>query len=861
MRELPDLMLSYGIKLKERGNRFECLCPAHDDHNPSMSVFRNGDGEWKAHCFSCGFHENNYGFVGHMEGLDTRVPEEFLKIKEFIGDPTHKAAPYATIEAEKLPTRPQRETYPPPADAPDPPWTKANYQNEAGEWVSMGEPVSTWTFTTLDGAPWYYECRYEVTNADGEIRKEPRCWSWGHRSPMPPRWECAAPSKPRPLYGLEMLKQAKQILITEGPKKASAAQSLLPNSVACLTWSNGANGAKHADWSILSGYTSLSAILCPDADEPGYQAMDWVGRKLAELGFADISIVGLEDMPEGWDIADGIKEGWTAAQLIGFFKERKREWEQTPEPEPVVSESLMTEPPAEPLPPPDVYKEVGIRWTEPQDLFHEFQAPRISPEMLPEPIAEWAYDAAQIIGCDPALLAMPAIVSCASVLHDDIQIQPKALDTRWRESARLWLAIVGDSSTKKSVALIHANAPIKKIDAECNENEGKLRYRFKLEEAAHSKREAEYIKKLSDGDKTAEIPQKPEMPEIPRAIAQDCTIEAVRDILKHSSRGILAERDELAGWFGSHDQYKNAKGSDRAAWLEAYNGGARRIDRVGTGGIFVRNWSISLVGAIQPDRMAEITNGMTDDGLLQRFMVCYGRSGNEGLDAEHNRAAHDRYHAIVRQIWDTVPSADVVTLSEGAQEVRNRITQAAYKLIETKFLSSGFCSAVGKYTGLSARLMLTYHTIECAAKHVHPQSCQVSEETAQRVELLMNKFLLQHAIIFYMQAGNAGNMAKKVRSVAGLILAHGLDSITKRYIHHHNDQWRRWKEPERETILRQLIDAGWIVPAEGRRGIDKFPTNFLVNPALPVMFDKHKLAEIERREQWAAIYRDMRDDN
>ena len=99
-------------------------------------------------------------------------------------------------------------------------------------------------------------------------------------------------------------------------------------------------------------------------------------------------------------------------------------------------------------------------------------------------------------------------------------------------------------------------------------------------------------------------------------------------------------------------------------------------------------------------------------------MVCYGRSGNEGLDAEHNRAAHDRYHAIVRQIWDTVPSADVVTLSEGAQEVRNRITQAAYKLIETKFLSSGFCSAVGKYTGLSARLMLTYHTIECAAKSI-----------------------------------------------------------------------------------------------------------------------------------------------
>lgn len=850
MRDLPDLMLSYGIKLKERGNRFECLCPAHDDHNPSMSVFRNGDGSWKAHCFSCGFHEDAAGFVQHMEGCD------FAKAKEIIGDTTHKGGRYGTIEAEKLPPRHQRETYPPPPGTPDPIWSRANYQNEAGEWVSMGEPVSTWTFRTLEGEPWYYECRYEVTNADGEIRKEPRCWSWGHRTPMPPRWEVAAPNKPRPLYGLERLGKCAQILITEGPKKAQAAQSLLPDSVACLTWSNGANSAKYADWSVLEGYQKLPVILCPDADAPGWEAMEWVGKKLTALGFTNITIIGLEDMPEGWDIADGIGEGWTTAQLVAFLKERKREWELPVEPEPI-PEPEPDMPPA----PPDVYEEVGIHWTEPQDLFHEFQAPRMSPEMLPEPIAEWAYDAAQIIGCDPSLLAMPAIVSCASALHDEIQIQPKALDTRWRESARLWLAVVGDSSTKKTVALAHANAPLKKIDAECNENEGKLRYKFKLEEMAHNKRETEYIKKLSEGDKTAEMPIKPEMPEIPRAIAQDCTIEAVRDILKHSSRGILAERDELAGWFGSHDQYKTAKGSDRASWLEAYNGGARRIDRAGTGGIFVRNWSISLVGAIQPDRMSEITDGMTDDGLLQRFMVCYGRSGNEGIDAEHNRAAHDRYHAIVRQIWDTQPSADVVTLSDGAQEVRNRITQAAYKLIETKFLSSGFCSAIGKYTGLAARLMLTYHAIECAAKHVHPQSCQVSEETALRVELLMTKFLLQHAIIFYMNAGNAGNMAKKVKSVAGLILAHGLSSITKRYIHHHNDQWRRWKEPERETVLRQLIDAGWIVPVEGKRGIDKFPTSFLCNPALPEMFDKHKRAEIERREQWAKIYRDMRDGN
>ena len=114
--------------------------------------------------------------------------------------------------------------------------------------VSLGQPVKVWPFKTKEGLLSYYECRYEVTNKDGEIKKEPRTWSWGHRGAMPPRWECAAPNKPRPLYGLDKLAGAKQILIAEGPKCAEAAQSLLGDAVACLAWPCGSNGAKYADW-------------------------------------------------------------------------------------------------------------------------------------------------------------------------------------------------------------------------------------------------------------------------------------------------------------------------------------------------------------------------------------------------------------------------------------------------------------------------------------------------------------------------------------------------------------------------------------------------------------------------------------
>ena len=845
MRELPDLMLSYGIKLKERGNRYECLCPAHDDHNPSMSVFRNGQDKWAAHCFSCGFHEDKYGFIQFMESCD------FARAKEIAGDPLYKGKAYATIEAEVLPPRAMRETYPPPPDAPMPVWTRANYQNDAGEWVSLGDPVNIWPFRTPDGAVSYYECRYEVTNVDGEIRKEPRCWSWGHRGAMPPRWECAAPIKPRPLYGLDRLAEAQQILIVEGPKTAEVAQSLLGDAVACLAWPCGANGAKYADWGALEGH-QMSVILCPDADEGGIKAMHYVAGELIKLGFTDISFINTEGLDKGFDIADGVyKLGWDLDKLILWLRERKEGYIAHSMPEPVTPE-----PPNDLSPPIDAYEEVGIRWTEPVDIFAEFNAVHIRPEMLPVPIAEWGFDAAHVIGCDPAITCMAAIVVCAAALHDDIKVQPESQNTKWKESARLWLALIGDSSMKKTPGIIHATAPLRKIDVECNENDKKLRYQFKLKQQAFDDVEKEYVKRLKTGD-DSNPPIAPELPEIPRAISQDATIESIRDILKHSSRGIMALHDELSGWFAGMDAYKKTGGGDRSAWLELYNGGARRFDRVGTGSVFVKNWSSSLIGAIQPDKMQAVMSNMPEDGLLQRFMVVYGRPGNQGPDIPFNDAAHDRYHAIVKHLWDIQPSYQAIVLTDEAQVIRKGIIDEAYRLINLKFISSAFVSHMGKWEGLSARLMLTYHAIECAGNGAHPEAAPITADTAMRVSLLMRSFLLQNAVAFYSNVGNETTHGKRVRAVAGMILARGESAISRRELAHGYEQWRHMKEWERDSCLNNLVEAGWIQPME-KRSIDRAPTRYIINPAVFDMFAAKQQAEIKRREEWHDFYKSMR---
>ena len=514
-------------------------------------------------------------------------------------------------------------------------------------------------------------------------------------------------------------------------------------------------------------------------------------------------------------------------------------------------EPITPEPPDDPSPPIDAYEEVGIHWNEPIDLFGDIKAPRVTPEMLPPVIADYAIHAGSVIGCDPAVIALSSIVVCAAALHDAIKIQPKTNETMWKESARLWLAFIGDSSVQKSPALMMAMRPLDKIDVECAESGKKIKYQHSLEAKVQAAKEAEYVKKLSSGEQ-GEMPAPKELPEIPRAITQDCTVEGVREILRYSSRGILSKNDELARWFGGHDAFKQSKGSDRAAWLEAYNGGAMNVDRA-TGSLFIKNWSVSVIGGIQKDKMANYYDGETNDGLLQRFMVIFAQDSTDGADIPHNREAYERYENVVRHIWDTTPSYQAVTLSPEAKAVREHIVSESRRIMQRKFISDGFGSALGKYSGLSARLMLTYHAIECAGRNVHPESMQVSEDTAERVKLLMLGYLIKHAALFYMNAGEQNNLGKRTRIIALAVLAHGGSSISRRDLARTTVSWRHWKDQERDSAMNQLVESGWLMPMD-KRSSDRVPTNYLVNPAIYTLFDAKQKKEIERRAEWREFY-------
>src|SRR5690606_15823093 len=124
----------------------------------------------------------------------------------------------------------------------------------------------------------------------------------------------------------------------------------------------------------------------------------------------------------------------------------------------------------DPTPGPDepafkvVYTEGG-RSVVPVDLWRKHRAPEIPSGLLPSVIEEFAFRHGDVMGADPAGLAMAALAVCAAAITDDIQVQVKRNDPTWRESARLWVALVGPPSVKKTPIMNAALRPLRKIDS------------------------------------------------------------------------------------------------------------------------------------------------------------------------------------------------------------------------------------------------------------------------------------------------------------------------------------------------------------------------------------------------------------
>jgi hypothetical protein len=249
-----EKVLSRVRDYKPSGNGYSACCPAHDDHNPSLSVSEGEDGRVLLKCFAGCPAENVVNALG-------------LQMADL----------FPTCQAASMPFTSRQET------------STFATADEAVAAHGYGKPDHQWSYFDAEGTEVGRTIRWNKPG-DKVVRPIAR---------GPNGWTLTGSPAPRPLFNLSKLlaDPATNVFVVEGEKCADALTSL---GLLATTSAFGSSAARQTDWSPLAG---RDVIILPDNDEGGTKYAEEVSAMIRDLG-ATVRIVTFDDLPPGGDVAD-----------------------------------------------------------------------------------------------------------------------------------------------------------------------------------------------------------------------------------------------------------------------------------------------------------------------------------------------------------------------------------------------------------------------------------------------------------------------------------------------------------------------------------------------------------------------------
>lgn len=614
-----------------------------------------------------------------------------------------------------------RPILPVPPDAPNLTFALMKRFQPKGYSFSAG-----WLYQDAEGRSLGSTMRFDGAAGDKQVLPLTFCEGPNGRR----EWRRKSFPDPRPLFGLARLaaRPGAPVLVVEGEKTADAAGKRFPRHVA-ITWPGGSKAARKTDWSPLKG---RHVVICPDNDAPGVSAAAEVQELANAAGAASVVVVSLPaGLPEKWDLADDLPAGmeWTAI------------------------EALITEATREPASPTPIASSL----------------PPVLPfirELLPPAIGDYVMDVADRQQAPPDFAAVTALCGLAAVVGNRIRIAPKQQDD-WEVVPNLWGAIIGRPSAMKSPAMQAALAPVYGIQDRMRAAwEAELRA-DEVEDALSgldgkdAKKRAEKALKAGDRDAARAILEElttgdEEERPCPRLIVNDATVEKLGELLNENPRGLMLIRDELPGFLSrmEREEYQG----ERAFYLEAFNGDGRfTYDRIGRGTVHIQHCTVSLIGGVQPSRIAPIVRGAltgtSNDGLIQRLQLAVwpdDLGSWKWTDRHPSREARDRYQAVFDTLAGELPGTTehplVMRFSIEAQDLFRAWMEEIQTDARSGSLSSTMESHLLKMPATVASLALLFELIDGGRFEVG--------EGAIRLALGWAEYLRSHAERLY-ASGNA----------------------------------------------------------------------------------------------------------